>query len=799
MQKTGGIWYALLGLFYLGLGWLAFAFYQQDQEIQAFRVDEEITATFPGNDWVGWQHTEQGVVASHVHPLPFYKPLDKDRIRQGDRLRALDNNEITQAEVVDQITRSARPGTVFIAEVERTDPFSLTVEKLRVYLINGFRLGFSFNSVAAYWHLIGWIVGLGAFASLIMLAILLPIARGNWREFLPLTGIVGSALIFFLLQLLRHLYLIVESDLKSVGVEKFFLIAYVALLFFYVLHYFYFKSECRRLFLMLPSMLVGGYLLVRFYQIIYLEEQLKFYFDALENVTLMFFFLHLLGGLLLHLSLRWREKALRSLLGLSGMVLLSGLGVAYYATAGSDPWFLREHALFAFYLLLFFPLVNSAFLQLQFGKVSLVITQTMQYLVFFVVSLLIYLLITQLFDQIRPNIPYRRLLEFLTFLITVVTLRFIYLANESKFRKYFVSSQQEKLTKLKSFLAQIPQYTSSRNLRNDLVRELEEYFGAETVQLWWKGDEPAEGSAGYHDKLESIYQQLASYHTNWSRTKEIAKFRLTNDLEKLVLDSPYNLLCPVTVDEENYALLMLGKKKRSVYNLGDLEMISQLIQQTQLTLNVLQLYAREKELIQQTYEANLTALRSQINPHFLFNTLNSIGELVHESPEQAEEAVEKLAFIFRYTLRMSSQNFVTLANEMNLISNYLDLEKIRFGERLEVHLEVDPEVKDVQVPSFILSTLVENCIKHGVSKILGKGLVSVEAARKDDYLVCEVVDNGPGIDLSRIFKSTGLSNSIARLENIYDEKDLLYFENTGEGTYVRLRIPLVSVPESELD
>lgn len=102
-----------------------------------------------------------------------------------------------------------------------------------------------------------------------------------------------------------------------------------------------------------------------------------------------------------------------------------------------------------------------------------------------------------------------------------------------------------------------------------------------------------------------------------------------------------------------------------------------------------------------------------------------------------------------------------------------------------------PDVKEVQVPSFILSTLVENCIKHGIAKILGKGQVSVEAFREGEYLVCEVVDNGPGIDLTRIHKSHGLSSSIARLENIYDLKNLLYFENTGEGTYVRMKIPLV--------
>ncbi|MEM7657819.1 MAG: hypothetical protein AAF399_16965, partial [Bacteroidota bacterium] len=130
-----------------------------------------------------------------------------------------------------------------------------------------------------------------------------------------------------------------------------------------------------------------------------------------------------------------------------------------------------------------------------------------------------------------------------------------------------------------------------------------------------------------------------------------------------------------------------------------------------------------------------------------------------------------------------------------LITTYLDLEKIRFGDRLMMKIDISPDVKEVPIPAFILSTLVENTIKHGIAKILHPGIVSVKGFREGDFLVCEVVDNGPGIDLSRIYKSHGLSSSISRLENIYDLKNLLYFENTGEGTYVRMKIPLVKHPQ----
>ncbi|WNJ16265.1 histidine kinase [Pontibacter sp. G13] len=796
MTKKGWLWYLALGMFYLGLCVLGYTYYLQVQHIANYRVDPEIDGEFEGNDWVSWINTTQGVIADQVHPLPGYKPSSHPKIRKGDRVKEIQYNPITQAEVADRITASSRPGQAFQWKFETTDPLSQTKDEKLGFIINGFRIPFGFNHFAGYWHLSGWIVGIGAFVSLVMLTILLPIVRGNWRDFLPLMGIVGSAFAFFLLQLFHHIYLIVESDLEHVGPEKIFMLGYAGLLFLYVLYYFYYKSGVKSVLFMIPSVSLGIFFMVQFFQIIFIDKQLRFFHDMVEMYTGLFFLVHLLGAVLLHISTYEGGRPVQGLLGLIAIATCSAGGIWFLAGYGDYSAGEREHVMFFYNLLVFFPLFNATFLQLQFGKVSLVVTQTIQYLVTFVVSIILFLLISQLFDMIRPNIQYRRFLEFTTFLIALGMIRLIYQANENRFSKYFVSSQRERMSKFKGFIARIPQYTSADSLRKDLLSQMQDFFNSEEVIFWWNVDMPStQEEEHFHQRQESIYRQLTDHHTVWSRTKELSPFRLTHGLEKMVLSSPYTLICPVTIDQDNYALLMLCKKRRGVYNLTDLELISQLIQQTQLTLNVLQLVDREKELIQQTYEANLTALRSQINPHFLFNTLNSIGELVHESAELAEEAVEKLAFIFRYTLKKSSENFVALGDEMSLITTYLELEKIRFGERLDTHIEVAPDVRDISIPAFILQTLVENCIKHGIAKILHKGLVSVVAFREEGFLVCEVVDNGPGIDLSRIFKSTGLSNSIARLENIYERKNLLHFENTGDGTYVRLKIPLVEHPQ----
>ncbi len=796
MKSSSWTWYLAIGLFYAALLGLSVMFFLEYQSIRNFNEGADVGADFEGNDWVSWMDTDAGVVASRVHPLPFYKPFDPERINEGDRLLSLDGQNVIDAESVDKITRSSPPGKIFVVMGLRTDPSTLIEDKVGAYVKNGFKLSFSFNELGIYWRLSVWIMGIGAFLALIILAILVPILRFNWKDFLPLIGLVVSSFCFFMAQVIHYLYLIVESDLVHTGFEKGFIVCFQALLFCYVGFYFRYKSNFRNFLWVLPTLLVGLAFMGITAKIIAVDHQLKYFSQMIERNTLLFALLHIAGGIGVFLTRRERMVGRRErYLLIAGMAMALG-GMVFLITTKNSPETVWENGLFFFQLLLFFPLVNATFLQLQFGKVSLVVTQTLQYLTVIVISILLFLLITQFYEYLLPTNQYRRILEFVTFVIVAVIIRLLYIANENKLNRYFVSSQKEKSTRFRSFVARIPQYTNAMTLRNDLSRQVADYFQSEPVIFWWKSENEHLGEEILPiDMRETIYAQLSEDSGIWSKTKEITGFRLDEATEKLMQRSAIQLVSPITVDHDEHGLLMLGRKRRGVYNLSDLEMISQLIQQTQLTLNVLQLLSREKDLLQQTYEANLTALRSQINPHFLFNTLNTISALIHDSPNLAEAAVEKLAFIFRYTLKVSSQNFVPLANEVELVSTYLDIEKIRFGERLETSIEVEQDTRDVMIPAFILQTLTENCIKHGIAKILGKGRVSIAAFREEGFLICEVIDNGPGIDLNRIYKSTGLSNSIARLENMYGIKNLLYFENTGNGTYVRLRVPLEKKPD----
>ncbi|MEM1096005.1 MAG: histidine kinase [Bacteroidota bacterium] len=188
-------------------------------------------------------------------------------------------------------------------------------------------------------------------------------------------------------------------------------------------------------------------------------------------------------------------------------------------------------------------------------------------------------------------------------------------------------------------------------------------------------------------------------------------------------------------------------------------------------------------------DAELRALRAQINPHFLFNALNTIAGLTRTRPAEAEAVTEDLADLFRYSLRASKQPRVTLADELESVEQYFAIERARFRERLHVEVDVPPSLHRTMVPSLILQPLVENAVKHGVSQSEGVGQVRVVAHADDAYLGITVTDSGPGFDttdLSTVLaRGTGLSNVHARLRYMFGDEAGVTLQPDG----VALRIP----------
>jgi two-component system LytT family sensor kinase len=196
--------------------------------------------------------------------------------------------------------------------------------------------------------------------------------------------------------------------------------------------------------------------------------------------------------------------------------------------------------------------------------------------------------------------------------------------------------------------------------------------------------------------------------------------------------------------------------------------------------------------------ARVEALASQINPHFLFNTLTSISSLIRSQPETARMLIVKLSGLLRRLLR-SQEHFVTLREELDAIDEYLDIESIRFGPKLHVEKSIDPETLDVVVPSMLLQPLVENSIKHGLGPKIGEGRITIRSVRRDGHTIIDVIDNGVGVssaDSSRVQGSgIGLRNVNERLRVIYGANYQLQLDSVpGEGTCARVIVPELIVP-----
>ena len=205
--------------------------------------------------------------------------------------------------------------------------------------------------------------------------------------------------------------------------------------------------------------------------------------------------------------------------------------------------------------------------------------------------------------------------------------------------------------------------------------------------------------------------------------------------------------------------------------------------------------ARERQAVQlqaQLADARLAALASQLNPHFLFNALNSIAELVHRDADAADGMIVGLAALLRSSLGLAGSQEVSLDEELTLLGHYLDIEKIRLGERLRVEWAVAPESRAAQVPPLLLQPLVENAVRHGVSMRLSPGRIVVRARCERDALVLEVRDDGGGSNKEGGSGfGIGLSTTRARLDALYGARGRLeLIAETGGGTTARLTLPL---------
>lgn len=224
-----------------------------------------------------------------------------------------------------------------------------------------------------------------------------------------------------------------------------------------------------------------------------------------------------------------------------------------------------------------------------------------------------------------------------------------------------------------------------------------------------------------------------------------------------------------------------------------------LINSTRLRLERANRDLRESEIAaaragQLATEAQLESLAARLQPHFLFNTLNSISALVHEDPDRADAMIQQLSRLLRYSLDVHNERLVPLARELSITRDYLAIEAVRFERRLKVETDVDERLLEMPIPPFSLQTLVENSVKYAIGTRSTVGSIRIAARGTGEFIELSVCDDGPGFTLDDLKRGHGLDLLRSRLMALYRERGSLSVANS-DGCVVTVRIPRDGAPE----
>jgi two-component system, LytTR family, sensor kinase len=335
----------------------------------------------------------------------------------------------------------------------------------------------------------------------------------------------------------------------------------------------------------------------------------------------------------------------------------------------------------------------------------------------------------------------------------------------------------------------------------------------------WLVDRQIFRQAGYHRALKSFREAIAteSDPTNVLQTgKELAKktLRIADAIIRPIdnggeSDHPFSYECAHEYvfriskgdDRPAFGLVISpGRGRHTLFN-AEVDFLREICLATGRRLEAIdrekeniERARREAHLVKQLVEAELRALRSQINPHFLFNSLNSIAALIATEPEAAEEMIIRLAKIFRHVLTYHDRPFSSVNEEISFLQTYLEIEKVRFGDRLQVNFEVEEAVAHLSVPTLILQPLVENAIKHGLGPKVGENQLTIRARQQANYLELTVEDNGIGADITKKVSGQGglgLRNVEERLQTVYQGEAQFSFESAPRlGARAQILIPI---------
>jgi len=350
-----------------------------------------------------------------------------------------------------------------------------------------------------------------------------------------------------------------------------------------------------------------------------------------------------------------------------------------------------------------------------------------------------------------------------------------------------------------------------------LRRGLNEDTAAKTVEIIKTIAEVAAVAVTDREKVLAYIGDGSDHHKPGGPIMTDATKTVINTGELMVIKNRYGLICPVEGCPLESAVIAPLKCKGEVAGTVKLYQVKQgdvhpaVVKLAEGVAQMLGLQMELAELDRQAQlvtKAELDALQAQINPHFLFNTLNTIIMFSRTNPETARRLLIRLATFFRYALKRHG-HFNSIKEEIEYLNTYLVLEKARFRDKLKIIRDIDESLYDYQVPVLTIQPLVENAVKHGILPKQGQGTVWIRAfLEEEEEIIFEIKDNGVGIPPEKfpdILKlgygsgnGVGLSNVHERLKGLFGEEYGLKVESTpGEGTSIFIRIPLICKPANE--
>ena len=457
------------------------------------------------------------------------------------------------------------------------------------------------------------------------------------------------------------------------------------------------------------------------------------------------------------------------------------------------------------------PVILVSLATLRYGKVNHVITQSIGYVGALGIVFFSYVgVLSVLESKLSSFNVSRHVLGGLVVVALLVVLERVFKYARQYAGEFLNTERQKKAKKFEEFRSVVRNELNLQTLIQKTIEIVGESLGARSAVLFIE-DEVHPGNwvkSTYHPEppyltettVNRIWSEMKHDASLWAYRSELNESSVSRQVSDELKSRGAAIAVPIVGSGEAIGLLVLGRKsaRRSVYNLEDIDRIRAMTNQLGLGIERLRLIERQQILLKETTEAQLIALRAQINPHFLFNALNTIVALIAEKPADAEDAVENLASIFRYVLQTGSSPFVKLTEELGLVRHYLDIEQSRFGSKLDVVWDVDPTLNDFPIPAFSIQTVIENAVKHGIEKKREGGVVTIEVTDEGDHMAVRVKDTGVGIQSSAVetngsvpdYYGIGLKNVSSRMEQLYTARDLLSIASVaGEGTVVTLKFP----------